>query len=70
MLLQFRQTASGTEIRELRTPAIEAGLTRRRLALQDIFCSEIVFLASFEIVLAFIYPATSFSIENGVPRAA
>jgi hypothetical protein len=31
---------------------------------------EIVFLASFEIVLAFVYAATSFSIETEVPRAA
>jgi hypothetical protein len=56
--------------RELRTPAMQAGLTRRRLTLREIFCSEILFPASFEIVLAFVYPATSFSIENEVPRAA
>jgi hypothetical protein len=47
---------------------MQAGLTRRRLTLRESFCSGIVFLASFEIVLAFVYPATSFSIE--VPRAA
>jgi hypothetical protein len=47
---------------------MEAGLTGKRLTLREIFCSGIVFLASFEIVLVFVYPA--FSIENDVPRAA
>ena len=46
------------------------GLTGKRLTLREIFCSGIVFLASSGIVLAFVYPATSFSIENDVPRAA
>ena len=31
--------------REVRTPAIQAGLTRRRLTLREIFSSTIVFLA-------------------------
>jgi hypothetical protein len=56
--------------REIRTPAMQAGLTGKRLTLRKIFCSGIVFLASSGIVLAFVYPATSFSIENDVPRAA
>src|ERR1051326_3508437 len=47
---------------------MEAGLSGKRLTLREIFCSGIVFLASFEIVLVFVYPA--FSIENDVPRAA
>src|SRR5215467_6524351 len=56
--------------RKLRTPAMQAGLTGKRLTLREIFCSRIVFLASFEIVLVFIYLATSFSIANRMPRAA
>src|SRR5215469_4040923 len=56
--------------REIRTPAMQAGLTRKRLTLRTIFCSGIAFLASFEIVIVFVYAATSSSIENDVPRAA
>src|SRR5262249_3119827 len=56
--------------REIRTPAMQAGLTGKRLTLRQIFCSGIVFLASFDIVLVFFYPATSFSIDNDVPCAA
>jgi IS1 family transposase len=56
--------------RELRTPAMQAGLTRKRLTLREIFCSGIVFRASFQIVLVFVYQATPSSIENDVPRAA
>ena len=56
--------------RELRTPAMQAGLIGKRLTLREIFCSGIIFMASFEIVIAFIYLPTSFSIENDVPRAA
>ena len=48
---------------------MQAGLIGKRLTLREIFCSGIVFLASFEIVIVFIYPATSFSIENDMPRA-
>ena len=56
--------------REIRTPAIQAGLTGKRLTLRQIFCSGIVFLASSEIVLVFVYSETSFSVENAMPRAA
>ena len=56
--------------REVRTPAIQAGLTKRRLTLRMIFCSEAVFFASCEIVLVFVYSDTSFSVKNGAPRAA
>src|SRR5262249_6623265 len=56
--------------REIRTAAMRAGLTGKRLTLRKIFCFGIVFLASSGIVLAFVYPATSFSIENDVPRMA
>ena len=56
--------------REVRTPAIQAGLTRRRLTLREIFTSGMVFLASGEIVLVFVYSATSFSVENAGSRPA
>ena len=55
--------------RELRTPAMQAGLTGKRLTLRKIFCSGTVFLASC-VMLVFIYSETSFSVENGVPRVA
>ena len=54
--------------RELRTPAMQAGLTGKRLTLRKIFCSGAVFLASCE-MLVFIYSETSFSVENAVLRA-
>ena len=56
--------------RDVRTPAIQAGLTRRRLTLREIFTSEMVFLASGEIVIVFVYSATPLYVENGEPRAA
>jgi hypothetical protein len=56
--------------RDVRTPAIQAGLTRRRLTLREIFTSGKVFLASGEIVIVFVYSATSLYVENGEPRAA
>jgi transposase-like protein/IS1 family transposase len=55
--------------REVRTPAMQAGLTRRRLTFREIFCSGIIFLASGEIVLLRVYSATSY-VENAAPRAA
>ena len=56
--------------RDMRTPAMQAGLTGKRLTLRTIFCLGIVFLTSFETVLVFVCPATSFSMDNDVPRAA
>ena len=56
--------------RDVRTPAIQAGLTRRRLTLREIFTSEMVFLASGEIVIVFVYSATSLYVENEEPRTA
>jgi transposase-like protein/IS1 family transposase len=56
--------------REIRTPAMQAGLVGKRLTLRQIFCSGIVSLSSCEIVLVFVYSLTPFSIENGVPQAA
>ena len=53
---------------EVRTPAIQAGLTRRRLTLREIFTSGMVFLASG--VIVFVYSATSLSVEIAEPRAA
>jgi transposase-like protein/IS1 family transposase len=54
--------------REVRTPAIQAGLTGKQWTLRKIFSSEIVFLASCEIMLLFVYSATS--LEHDPPRAA
>ena len=56
--------------REIRTPAIQAGLTRERLTFRKIFCSGIVFLESCEIEIVFVYSATAFSAENAASRAA
>src|SRR5262249_55006139 len=44
--------------REIRTPAMQAGLTGKRLTLRKIFCSGIAFLASCELVLVLVYSAT------------
>ena len=55
---------------ELRTPAVQAGLTGKRLTLRKIFCSGIVFLAICEFLLVFVYSATSSSVDDAVPRAA
>src|SRR5262249_48526008 len=43
--------------REIRTPAMQAGLKGKRLTLRKIFCSGIVLLASCEFVLVFVYSA-------------
>ena len=56
--------------REVRTPAIQAGLTTRRLTLREIFTSGMVFLISGDIVIVFVYSATSLSFEIAEPRAA
>lgn len=53
--------------REVRTPAIQAGLSEKRLTLRNIFCSGIV-RALCELV--FVYGAASFSAENATPGAA
>jgi len=39
--------------REVRTPAMQAGLTRRRLTLREIFCSRMVFRASKHVLFTF-----------------
>jgi IS1 family transposase len=47
VLLQFRPTTSGAEIRrKLRTPAMQAGLTGKRLTLREIFCAGILSVAN------------------------
>jgi hypothetical protein len=56
---------------DMRTPAVQAGLTEKRLTLREIFCSGIVLLALCEIVLrARLLRPPSFSVENGVLQAA
>jgi IS1 family transposase len=55
--------------REIRTPAMQAGLIGKRLTLHEMFWSGSVFLASCE-MLVFVYFEPSFSIENALPRAA
>jgi hypothetical protein len=49
---------------------MQAGLTRKRLTLREIFCSGMVFLGNLEIGFVFFHSATSFSGDNVVPRAA
>jgi hypothetical protein len=52
---------------DMRTPAVQAGLTETRLTLRQIFCFGIVLLALCEIVLrARLMRPPSFSVENGV----
>jgi hypothetical protein len=48
---------------------MQAGLAGKRLTLREIFCSGIVSLSTRQIVLVFLYSATSFSVENAA-RAA
>src|SRR5215475_3442301 len=55
--------------REIRTPAMQAGLSGKRLTLRKIFRSGTVFLVSC-VMLVFIYSETSFSVENALPRVA
>ncbi len=45
--------------REVRTPAMQAGLTRRRLTLREIFSSRIVFLASKNVLFALFNSAST-----------
>ena len=53
--------------RETRTPAIQAGLSAKRLTLRNIFCSGILqALCKF----VFVYRAASFSAENAMLHAA
>src|SRR5262249_22601939 len=55
----------------IRTPAMQAGLTGKRLTLREIFCSGMVSLSTcLSFVLVLLYSATSFSVENAAPRAA
>jgi IS1 family transposase len=56
--------------RDVRTPAMQAGLTRRRLTLREIFCSDIVFVAICEIGFVFQNPANAVSFENAATLAA
>jgi hypothetical protein len=56
---------------DMRTPAMQAGLTGKRLTLRQVFCSGIVLLAWREIALRVrrLCPP-SFSVENGALQAA
>jgi transposase-like protein/IS1 family transposase len=53
--------------REIRTPAMQAGLSENRLTLRNVFCSGIL-RALCELV--FVYHAPSFLVENPMLRAA
>ena len=56
---------------DMRTPAMQAGLTGKRLTLRQIFCSGIVLLALSDIVLRVrLCCIPSFSGENAVLQAA
>src|SRR5262249_23937517 len=54
--------------REVRTPAMQAGLAGRRLTLREIFSSGMVFLSICEIGLVCFHSAPSFSGDNVAPR--
>jgi hypothetical protein len=57
--------------REVRTPAMQAGLTRRRLTLKDIFSSRMVFLASKNVLFVLFDSAPSVSLAaRAMPLAA
>jgi transposase-like protein/IS1 family transposase len=57
--------------KDMRTPAMQAGLTGKRLTLRQIFCSRIVLLAICQIVLRVRLCCTpAFSGENAVLQAA
>jgi hypothetical protein len=55
---------------KLRTPAMQAGLTAKRLTLREIFCSGTVFVPIYDLGLMLVYAARSFSVENDMPCAA
>src|SRR5262245_2011649 len=57
--------------REIRTPAMQAGLTRRRLTFREIFETGINFLASENVLVALFDPAASVSsAARGIRLAA
>jgi hypothetical protein len=58
--------------RQVRTPAMQAGLTRRRLTLREIFSSRrMVFLASKSVLFVCFNPVPSVSVAaRGMPLAA
>ena len=52
--------------REVRTPAVQAGLTKRRLTLREIFSSRMVFLVSDKVVLIFVSSTISVILDETV----
>jgi hypothetical protein len=57
--------------REMRTPAIQAGLTTRRLNLREIFLSPIVFSAAEKVTSVFVHFSILFIVEDKrLPMAA
>src|SRR5262250_3018976 len=57
--------------RDVRTPAMQAGLVGKRLTLRTIFCSgKLLFVLIHEIVLGFYTPVTAFCVENSAHWAA
>ena len=56
--------------RDIRTPAMQAGLTGRPLTLREIFCSGMVFASICKIVVVFQNFAKALSVENAAPWAA
>jgi hypothetical protein len=56
---------------DMRTPAMQAGLTGKRLTLRQIFCSGIILLALCSVALRVrLLRPPSFSVENGALQAA
>jgi hypothetical protein len=57
--------------REVRTPAMQAGLTRQRLTLREIFSSRMAFLVSQDVIFLVIDFTPSASMAaRGMPLAA
>jgi hypothetical protein len=57
--------------REMRTPAIQAGLTTRRLNLREIFSSPIVFSTVEKVTSVFVHFSILFIVEDKrLPMAA
>jgi transposase-like protein/IS1 family transposase len=56
--------------REVRTPAVQAGLTKRRLTFREIFSSRMVSLASGKVVFVFIYSTIFVIVDERVTLLA
>jgi hypothetical protein len=56
--------------REVRTPAVQAGLTKRRLTFRQIFSSRMVLVALGGFLVVFVFSTASVTVDDLVTRAA